>query len=158
MKTNLGKSLMSYLCRTNQTQWSLAGVAGITHTAISRIISQDRRPDPQTLRQICTAIPRSDGAEILCGHLRDEITRCGFLSREISVSSAKLRQEHVEIDDLDRIQDRLSAVARRRSDVRQLLQALAAVCDGLDETDAPQMLQVAEPPAVYKTSKKPTKI
>jgi transcriptional regulator with XRE-family HTH domain len=143
MKTNLGKSLMSYLSRTNQTQWTLAGLAGITHTALSRIISQDRRPDPKTIKQLCLAIPRPDGAEVLCGHLRDEIERCGFLQREVTVVS-KLRGEQIDIEAIDRIQDRLAAVARRRRDVRELLIALADVCDGLDETQAPDMLRAAE--------------
>jgi len=147
MRTHFSKAIMEAITRNGTTQTAVALNAGITHPALSRLISEGFRPIPETLRGMCAAFPRSDGARVLCGHLFDEIERAGYLHREIDVQP---RADGITDgpDDIERNADRLAIVARKRKDVRELLEALAVVVEALEETDAPPMglLRVAETP------------
>jgi transcriptional regulator with XRE-family HTH domain len=147
MRTHFSKAIMEAITRNNTTQTAVALNAGITHPALSRLISEGFRPIPETLRGMCAAFPRSDGARVLCGHLFDEIERAGFLHKEIDVQP-RADGSAFKPDEIERNADRLAIVARKRKDVRELLAALAIVCEALDETDAPLLLheRVAEIP------------
>jgi hypothetical protein len=147
-KTHLGSSILAAVQREQTTQFAIAQRCGISHANLTRMIVHGQRPEPGTLRQICAAFDRPDGARVLCGHLCDEIERAGFLHREIDVHP---RDDIAgEPDEIERNADRLAIVARKRKDVRELLAALAIVVEALEETDAPLMLneRVAEIPDV----------
>jgi hypothetical protein len=106
------------------------------------------------MRAICAAVDRPTGAQILCGHLLDEIEGAGYSDREIHVSaSARARAP----DCIDADLDRIGAAARQhpdRPELRQIIHALAVLAEavpaGRGEVPAAAGLDrrmAAEPPA-----------
>ncbi len=155
-KTNFAHAMLQHIAVAKTTQWAIAAQAGISHVSLSRIISRGHRPDPKTLAGLCRAMPNKIAAiDILCGHLSDEIQRAEYLQTDIAIIPD--HDGHSAPDDVARALDRLGIVARRRKDVCKLLEMLAAVCEGLEATDAPHMMAPDNSQEKYDAHAKPRK-
>lgn len=73
-KTHLSLALLA--STTNSSITALAKACGLSQPALSRLISEDRRADSDTLRALHDHLP-AIWPQILLGHLNDEITRTG---------------------------------------------------------------------------------
>ena len=56
MENNMGARIAELLQESGKTQKELAIMVGVTETAMSRYISGDREPKPETLANIATAL------------------------------------------------------------------------------------------------------
>ena len=56
MENNMGARIAELLKESGKTQKELAIMVGVTETAMSRYISGDREPKPETLANIATAL------------------------------------------------------------------------------------------------------
>src|SRR5690606_10637922 len=96
-----------------------------------------RRPDPETLKSLCTKLPdASDGLHLLVAHLRDEIGRAGRRQSEIAIEAS-------DVDDDIRL---LLDEAAIDDDIRTLLHDLATLVRKQRRSD---YLAAAEDPTEY---------
>lgn len=70
MKNNLGQRILESLQKRGVTQKELASRIGITESTMSRYISGDRSPSPETLANIATALHTT--SDYLLGIENDE--------------------------------------------------------------------------------------
>lgn len=127
--THLARAIYAVLSKIGITQFEVAKRSGLAHPTITKILLRGMRPGPDTLRAICGAVRRPEGADILCGHLWDEIEKAGYALSEIEVRNCA--KGETPPGDIRRALDHLEAAAAHHADVRGVLLALSRVVDSL---------------------------
>ncbi len=151
--TRLGRKLGRVMSRNGLTQLAFAKKANVANATVAKVRSYGMRPGPEMLHLLCNcpAIDRTDGVELLCEHLRDEIDRAGFLQDEITIDAGRAR---ASVEAIDRDLDAIREAVAEREDVRLLIHDLAVVVRSLQQTEAPSMLRAAESTTEYRTKKR----
>lgn len=127
--THLARAIYAVLSKIGVTQLALAQRAELSHASITKLLIEGMRPRPDTLRAICGAVRRPEGADILCGHLWDEIEKAGYALSEIEVRNCA--KGETPPGDIRRALDHLEAAAAHHADVRGVILALSRVVDAL---------------------------
>lgn len=143
--TNLSSTLRALIVTGKETASKFALERGLSQSTISRLIAEDRRIDPETLRTLATHDDK-EGLEILIAHLRDEIDRSGRLQSEVQIDAADVR-----LDDLTL----LATEAQTNPDLRAMLHDMASLVRRYQTNEAAQLM-AAEEQAPYG-AKKPKK-
>ncbi len=66
---------------------ALAAACSLSPSTLSKLVSTDRRIDPETLRALCTRTAPHVGLAILLEHLRDEVERAGRAQTEVAINA-----------------------------------------------------------------------
>lgn len=94
MRETLGSRILEILQTRGITQKELAGRVGVTEAVMSRYISGDREPKPNTLANIATALHTT--SDFLLGIECDEFDQpriCRMIARNASSMTAKEKRE-----------------------------------------------------------------
>lgn len=85
--TNISNTIRAQIGREEGTALAYANARDIPPSTLNRLLNQQQRVDPETLKTLCTHHDKN-GIEILIAHLRDEIDRSGRLQSEIQIDAA----------------------------------------------------------------------
>lgn len=84
-RSHLARAIGTALQRYGWTQTKLSDATSISQGNLNVILNRRRRPEPETLRSICTCWPdRGTNLRILVEHLRDEVELAGYPDGTIS--------------------------------------------------------------------------
>ena len=90
MKSNrLGRRISELLRENGQSQKELAMLIGVTEAVISRYISGDREPKPETLANIATAL-RTSSDDLLGIEKSDDVFNANGIKRILSRHAKEL--------------------------------------------------------------------
>ena len=121
--THLSHALLAATSDTSVR--ALATECGISPSTLSRLISDDRRVDEETLRKLCHANPReAAGLRLLIAHLRDEIERAGRKQTEIKISTPGASADD---DDILLLQEDIRTDRNLRAIIHDLAQMARAI-------------------------------
>lgn len=125
---------------------ALATACHVSPSTLSRLISDERRIDEETLRKICQRNPdQNSGLRLLIAHLRDEIDRAGRLQTEVQISPAAISDED---DDILLLQEDSQTDEDLRAIVHDLARMARAIrrkkAAGIYGETPPAELKVAE--------------
>lgn len=114
------------------TQSELASRAGLDAPLLNRYYNGKHRPSPETLESICSALlERPDRAEVVAGHLRDEIPPSGKdLVRILELVDAAPRTEEAPFADIQLTQKArrdFEFLMRRSADDPTVVDAVEAI-------------------------------
>jgi transcriptional regulator with XRE-family HTH domain len=148
MKTNdrsqFGRAVYAARSSARWTQQQTGTACSLTHSAINRAENSPRRPDPPTLRALCTCWPdRTAGLRVLIAHLEDEITRAGRGRSEIDITESDADHDGGPARDLHAIRAHDADLYDRLTRLIARLRAMSSDAAGR----SPQPLQAAAEPA-----------
>lgn len=126
MQTNFARAIYRAFSDMNITQAELSRRSGLTQPTISKLISDNRRPDTATLRALCNAWNDAEfELGLLCEHLRDEIGRAGKRESDIALHPTSTpKPTHTQLDeDLELIRNE----AIKQQDMKYLIADMAAI-------------------------------
>lgn len=139
--THLSHALLALRDRRETTISALAARAQVAQGSLSRLMSEGRRPDVETLRALCTlqADPR-DGLELLLAHLRDEVDRSGRHQTEVRIEA----DNHVPSDDIRLLEEQSRTDKELRAILHDFAELVRAIRRKYPERQADSDLTAAE--------------